>query len=381
MLASLIRPLTQRQRLVDLLIAVGFLAATGFISLINEWGLLISVLMAVAVLFRRYSPAIALAVAWVGAITQILLVLPPLPCNLAIFAVLYTTAAYGTRVVFWAGFVSSILGAGIITVYLWAGLDSVDVFGLPASTIAGAIFTFVAWSFGLLLAWTAGALVRTSVRARETKIAQERAERATYAEQERVRIARDMHDVVAHSLAVVIAQADGARYAAAANPEVATEALTTISSTARAALTDVRLLLAQLRHSETAGPQPTIADLEALYSQVRAAGVDLRVDVDPAPPGVPPAAIQLAVYRILQEALTNSLRHGDGGPVYVRLSWLADRVDLSVQNGINAQRTPSNGHGLIGMSERASLVGGSLNIANNNGVFTVTATLPIGVAP
>ena len=137
-----------------------------------------------------------------------------------------------------------------------------------------------------------------------------------------MRIARDMHDVVAHSLAVVIAQADGARYAPRRRriPAVATEALGTISTTARAALADVRLLLTQLRHSQGDGPQPTLADLEALYAQVRAAGVDLRVDVDPAPPGEPPAAVQLAVYRILQEALTNALRHGDGGPVAVRLA-------------------------------------------------------------
>lgn len=112
----------------------------------------------------------------------------------------------------------------------------------------------------------------------------------------------------------MIAQADGARYAAVSDPGVATQALGTISTTARAALADVRLLLGQLRHSQLDGPQPTLADLEQLYAQVRAAGVDLRVDVDPAPPGIPPAAVQLAVYRVLQEALTNALRHGDQAP-------------------------------------------------------------------
>ena len=124
---------------------------------------------------------------------------------------------------------------------------------------------------------------------------------------------------------------------------VAADALTTISATARSALADVRLLLTQLRHSEGTGPQPTLADLEALYAQVRAAGVELRVDVDPAPTAQPTAAVQLAVYRILQEALTNALRHGDGGPVVVRLAWhAATGSQLEVRNGSRPGDRPSN---------------------------------------
>ena len=240
---------------------------------------------------------------------------------------------------FWLGFASAIVGAGVITVYVFGG--SLALGGMSLSSITTALAVLVAALFALLLSWTVGALVRTSLRARENRAAKERAEADAVAEQERVRIARDMHDVVAHSLAVVIAQADGARYALAAggsagspreSDPAASAALETISSTARAALADVRLLLTQLRHSQGDGPQPTLADLEALYAHVRAAGVQLRVDVDPAPPGTPPASVQLAVYRILQEALTNALRHGDGAPVSVRLRWLADRVELEVRN-------------------------------------------------
>ncbi|WP_306343206.1 histidine kinase dimerization/phosphoacceptor domain-containing protein, partial [Escherichia coli] len=95
----------------------------------------------------------------------------------------------------------------------------------------------------------------------------------------------------AHSLAVVIAQADGARYAAAQNPAAATDALSTISTTARAALSDVRLLLQQLRHSQADGPQPTLADIESLYAQVRAAGVELETTVDSVPDAEPPASV------------------------------------------------------------------------------------------
>ncbi|MET0780563.1 MAG: ATP-binding protein, partial [Microbacterium sp.] len=180
----------------------------------------------------------------------------------------------------------------------------------------------------------------------------------------------------------------------------ASEALGTISSTARAALADVRLLLTQLRQPrsplpaspsapwgvsggrepvQSEGPQPTLADLEELYAQVRAAGVALRVDVDPAPAVAPPAAVQLAVYRILQEALTNALRHGAGGTVAVTLAWQADRVSLEVRNPMRpGDRPAESGHGLIGMGERAGLAGGWLNAADRGGEFVVAATLPIG---
>ena len=243
-----------------------------------------------------------------------------------------------------------------------------------------AIFAILlAAAFALLLAWVTGALVRTAMRAAENSRAQRLAEAETIAEQQRVRIARDMHDVVAHSLAVVIAQADGARYAAAADPDAATAALATISTTARAALTDVRQLLTQLRHTQAEGPQPRLTDLDALYAHVRAAGVELSVDVDPAPPGEPPAAIQLAVYRILQEALTNALRHGVDRHVDVHLGWLPDRVELTVRNArADGPSQPSGGHGLIGMRERAQLVGGRLTAEPQGRFFVVRAALPVG---
>ncbi|HEY9309538.1 MAG TPA: histidine kinase [Microbacterium sp.] len=350
----------------------------------TAFGLLIAGIFSAALAVRRLSPALALGLAWLGAVAQIGLGRPPSFSDVAIFAVLYATAAYGVRPVYWAGFISAIVGALVITVYLFAG----PVFaggGLSWQTLPIALVTLVAAAFALGLSWTIGALVRTAVRARENREAQQRAEAETVAEQERVRIARDMHDVVAHSLAVVIAQADGARYAAATDPAVATDALATISSTARSALADVRLLLGQLRHRQGDGPQPTIADLEELYAQVRAAGVELRVDVDPAPQrssaeGEPAAAVQLAVYRILQEALTNALRHGaPGGPVDVRLAWLPDRVELDVRNPIVPGTQPGRfGHGLIGMRERAQLAGGRLDAADEFGAFTVRAHIPIG---
>ena len=330
----------------------------------------------------RLSPALALTVAWIAALLQMACGFAPGAYDLAIFAVLFATAAWGSTRLMWIGGASALGGGLIAGVYMSLtnepGLIVDPGTGLRLALVAALVGAVSV--LALVMAWGAGLLWRLVLRGRQTREAQVRAEAVAAAEQERVRIARDMHDVVAHSLAVVIAQSDGARYAAAADPAQATAALATIGQTARAALSDVRLLLAQLRHREGQGPQPTLADLEALYAQVRAAGIEPRVTVDPMPPGEPPAAIQLAVYRILQEALTNAIRHGDGD-VDVRLSWLADRVEIDVRNGVDPGHTSAQGgHGLIGMRERAQLVGGTLAAEREGRRFAVRGTLPIGSA-
>lgn len=428
---SVFRQLKPYQIAVDVvtavLVVVAALALEIFVSVSRILGeridrvplVCVAFVLIVALALRRASPGLALGLAWFAALLQMAFGMPPLLVDVVIFGVLYATAAYGSRLVMWLGFGSAVIGAGLTSVYLVApsllrsGWSLSDV--LSQFLVAG-LAVWVAATFALLLAWTVGALVRTALRARANREAQLRAQDEAIAEHQRTTIARDMHDVVAHSLAVVIAQADGARYAAATDPQAAASALGTISTTARAALADVRLLLTQLRHSQADGPQPTLADLEALYAQVRAAGVALRVDVDPVPRIEPPAAVQLALYRILQEALTNALRHGDGGEVAVSLAWHSERVDLAVRNGVHPARmvgdAPSNpqrvtgedassavpsegqdpgqgaghghghghGHGLIGMRERAQLAGGTLAAGRAGEDFVVNASIPLSAA-
>ncbi|KTR96036.1 histidine kinase [Microbacterium testaceum] len=383
-----LRPLRRYQLVTDLVVAglFGLLALSLELASdapsvpVGVGASLMVVAFTAAAAMRRLSPGLALALAWAGALLQMGLGRQPSPTDVVVFAVLYTTAAYGTRRVFWAGFVSAVGGAVVVSLYLVVRTLTSPIQPEDVAAIVGIL---LAAAFALLLAWVTGALVRTAIRATENGRAQRAAEAETIAEQQRVRIARDMHDVVAHSLAVVIAQADGARYAATADPEAATAALATISTTARAALTDVRQLLTQLRHTQAEGPQPRLADLDALYTHVRAAGVELSVDVDPVPPGEPPAAIQLAVYRILQEALTNALRHGADPRVDVYLGWLPDHVELLVRNAraADAPAPPSGGHGLIGMRERAQLVGGRLTAEAQGRFFVVRATLPVRASP
>lgn len=406
------RTLTRTQLTVDIVVA-GVFAMFAVMATLVPWDTIssamlpprvaLAVAMVLTVVFsaagaiRRLAPELALVVCWAAAVVQMVSGLPPLPANIVIFGVLYATAAYGSRRAFWFGLASSLVGAVAIAMYiivvpLLLGYATPNGIG---TYVFATIATFASAAFALLLSWTTGALVRTTLRARENRRAQELAEATAVAEAERTRIARDMHDVVAHSLAVVIAQADGARYAAASDPAVAAATLGTISTTARAALSDVRMLLTQLRHTQAEGPQPTLADLEQLYAQVRAAGVGLRVDVDPTPRADVPAAVQLAVYRILQEALTNALRHGARAEVSVRLAWHAGGVELTVSNPVDPLPAgdphgdprddraagESRGHGLIGMRERAQLVGGHLEAALRGQAFIVNASLPIASGP
>lgn len=392
----MIRPLSRTALVLDIVGAIVLFAvltpvsvvfyAPGSLSFVvsEQLGLaalvVAGILQCGAVAIGRLAPGIALAVAWAGALVQMSAGLAPLPINVAIFGVLYATAAWGTTRVLWTGLASAGVGAVVAGVYM----TFVNDVGVGVSVRSLGVLALIIFSAALALgmAWLGGFLWRMVLRSRRIRQAQARAEAQTVEEQERVRIARDMHDVVAHSLAVVIAQADGARYAAAADPDAATAALGTISQTARGALSDVRMLLTQLRHRQGVGPQPTLADLETLFAQVRQAGIEPRVTVDPMPPGEPPMTTQLAVYRILQEALTNVIRHGAGSEVDVSLAWHAEFVDLRVANAIDpSQGGAGGGHGIIGMRERAQLAGGVLRAEHEGAIFVVRARLPIGSRP
>lgn len=369
--------------LLYLIVGLGFIDMDYFASATSGSAVIIGYAIALAV--RRISPGLSLALAWVFSITQMLVGLYPNLYNVATIVVIYSTAAYGGRVVRWVGLLSVVLGALVAATYLTiqgSGLGvSETLFGwssLPRVAIQLVLL------FGALLAvlappWLLGLLVRAITTTRENRLARGRAESVVAIEQERNRIARDMHDIVAHSLAVVIAQADGARYVRHSNPEAVDEALAAISTTARDALGDVRLLLAQLRHSDSDGPQPTLAELERLLDQFRASGLTIRY-VERGVPVLAAASSQLAAYRIIQEALTNALRHGDQStPVELIVAWQETVLELVVTNTMleNALGERRRGHGIIGMIERATLVGGSVSAHAVGESFVVVASLPI----
>ena len=389
--------LTMRRTLTDIAIALAYLLIVGELTLnighLSEF--LVVVCLAVALGFRRFSPAIALSIAWIAALNQMYVFdVGPIAADLAVLAILYATALYGSRVVRWCGFVSIFLAALLGAVFMKFGVQSVSVglrFQLESLTETALLLLELGAFFVLLVAllglpWTVGNLIRTRRVARESRLAEqsaqeeaEAAEADVIVEQERNRIARDMHDVVAHSLAVVIAQADGARYAQENDPDAVDGALTAISATARDALADVRLLLGQLRHTQNEGPQPALADLSRLLDQLRASGLTISFTTKGTPLQLGTGQ-QLAVYRIVQEALTNALRHGDvKQEVTVRFEWGTDELKMTITSGVVSSPPTSElrlGHGLAGMKERAALVGGSLSTRVNEELFVVVASIP-----
>ena len=392
------RRLRPNQVIVDVLIALVVFVFAVYLNRDDHTGIL-SVGLATAIGFRRFSPALALAVAWGAALFQMYVVkILPSFADLAILAVIYSTAAYGTKAIRWLGFASIFLGSALGAAFIqYRSSNFVLTLHLSATSFAEvAKFVISLGLYGALLLvilglpWTAGNLVRTRVIARESRKAQqlaeidaEGAERDVIVEQERNRIARDMHDVVAHSLAVVIAQADGARYAKATDPDAVDEALTAISSTAREALADVRLLLGQLRHSQTEGPQPALKDLGRLLEQLRASGLIMEFDASgtPLPLGT---GQQLAVYRIVQEALTNVLRHGDSTrAALAHFEWTPIDLEVTITSALTSSPGTSElrvGHGLAGMRERAALVGGRLTTEVDDRRFIVRAVIPATVS-
>lgn len=394
---------TQRTTLiVDGILAALFFAVCVLYAFVGGWpDVVVVTLFSAALAIRRVAPGAALVVAWVAACAQMLMLRELQPADAAVFVVVYSTAAFGSSAVRWWGLGSAGAGAVLAAAYLSVVMPLVNGMGVaPAADALGRLMwsglVFGAALTGLVLAWTIGLLAKTVRDAREQgrraeldRREREHAEYRYVVEQERSRIARDMHDVVAHSLAVVIAQADGARFAARTRPETAVEALETIAGVARGALGDVRSLLGELRHREGGSPQPVLDDLDDLVEQVRGAGLDVRRTErgERVPLG---AGHQIAVYRIVQEGLTNALRHGDASePVDLALEWDPHGVAVRVENavpgdaasGAEPDAAPGPRHGIPGMRERAELAGGSFAAESlPTGRFRITARIPVQAA-
>jgi signal transduction histidine kinase len=244
---------------------------------------------------------------------------------------------------------------------------------------------------GLVVAgtWLLGHYVRTrrllvhELEQRAVDLEREREERAARAvAEERLRIARELHDVLAHTMSVVAVQAGTGRLVGRDHPDDALQALTTIETTARSAMHEMRQMVAVLRaDGESAAsitPTPDLGDLPALVAKVVEAGVavEARVEGDPRPL---PTGIGLAAYRILQEALTNVIRHAGPAHASVLIRYTDDNVTLEVRDDGRGPAVAANGgHGLVGMRERAAVHGGELVAgAAPNGGFVVTARLPL----
>lgn len=310
--------------------------------------------------------------------------------DVAMLVILYTVAAGDLPR--WIS--RTALGVGLLASPLYFLRFGVDKGLSNPENVLYALFVIVPFA----LAWVAGDSLRTrrayyaQLIERNERLENQREAQAKVAvAAERARIARELHDVVAHNVSVMVVQADGAAYVMDVAPEQAKEALQTISGTGRQALAEMRRLLGVLRtgepqESEDYVPQPDVEQIEVLVEQVRAAGLAVDFEVEGAPRKLP-TGVELTAYRIVQEALTNTRKHG--GPdarASVRLVYFDDGLGLLVEDdGRGAAHelyedggADGAGHGLIGMRERIGMVGGTLDTGPRpGGGFRISALLPL----
>jgi signal transduction histidine kinase len=358
-------------------------------------GLVSTLLVVVPMAWRRRAPVPAAAVVVLGGLVQLLVSDEFLVANVAVLVMVYSLAAYAPgwarRAVLVVGLVAAFLASVRWFSGIYLGDTSLDPTGGSAQTVQSVLVSTAAIAVLVLASWALGSLRRSRLRHladledRARLLELERAQEVRLAATaERARIAREMHDVVAHSLSVVIAQADGGRYAGRADPAAATGALEAISATGRQALADMRSLLGVLREDgeREYAPQPDVGAIESLVQDVRGSGLDVDLIVAGRPRPLP-AGPQLAAYRIVQESLTNVLKHaGPARRAWVRLHWRDSALELSVLDdgrGAAAAAADTGGQGLLGMRERAELHGGQLDAGpRSGGGYGVHAVLPYG---
>ncbi|MFD8570702.1 sensor histidine kinase [Streptomyces sp. NPDC057694] len=347
-----------------------------------------AVLLSVVVTLRRRMPERMLILTIVTGLAQLILDAETSPADFAMLVIVYTCAANGAR---WSSRLA--LGAGLCAAPI-AQVRWPEESASGAGQIAVTVFTMVPFA----LAWVLGDSLRTrraylaELEERAARLEKEREAQSKVAvAAERARIARELHDVVAHNVSVMVVQADGAAYVLDNAPDQAKKALETISGTGRQALAEMRRLLGVLRtgereQGEAYVPQPDVEQIEDLVAQVRTAGlpVDFKVEGTPRPL---PSGVELTAYRIVQEALTNTRKHG--GPnagASVRLVYFDDGLGLLVEDdGKGAPHelyedggADGRGHGLIGMRERVGMVGGTLDAGPRpGGGFRISVLLPL----
>lgn len=352
----------------------------------------ISLALSVVIALRRRAPEKMLLLAAGTGVAQLVTSVQPYPGNFAFLVIIFTVASGSTL---WASRVALVgaLLTPLIATLRWPepGQDTIG-------RVLGCLFLTVTFA----LAWVLGDSLRTrrayyqQLEERAARLEKEREAQAKVAvAAERARIARELHDVVAHNVSVMVVQADGGAYVLDSAPDQTRQALETISGTGRQALAEMRRLLGVLRTGEPARdgdeyvPQPGVEQLTELVDQVRGAGltVDFKIEGTPRPL---PSSVELTAYRIVQEALTNSRKHG--GPrvgAHVRLHYGDGELSLLAEDdGRGAQAdlyeeggTDGLGQGLIGMRERVGMVGGNLHAGPRpGGGFRISAVLPLKAA-
>ncbi|WP_344949811.1 sensor histidine kinase [Terrabacter ginsenosidimutans] len=341
------------------------------------WAWVLALMLTLPYAVHRRFPWAALAVVLTALLAWSLLHYAAYP-GVSVFVLLFGLALHGRRR-------DSLLALGASGAALAVALAAQPVGVVTANDV---ISTFLATA----VAWLAGDNLRqrrlrwSAMEERARLLEREREDRARAAvAAERLRIARELHDIVAHSMSVVAVQAGVGRHVIDTDVAAAGQALGVIEATSRDALVEMRRMLGVLRRGDEAAatrPMPGLADLPALVAETRAAGLGVTLEWSGDVADVP-AGVSLAAYRVVQESLTNVIKHG--GPVaHVRVSCGEHEVELEVtddgrrqQEHAASSRGSSAGHGLVGMRERVELYGGSFHAAPRpGGGYGVQARLP-----
>ena len=381
---------SRNDRLIDVALALAvFAASLGLLAGGSDWegggkfdalGVLLTAVASLPLVAWRRAP---LSVFVITAVASTVLrgfwepAGPPLGPTVALYLVAFSGDGSRAR---------TALTLAVVGVMLVAHLAATGL-GQYSFPVVEILFGVVVWGG----AWLAGD--RTRLRRERMVELEERAERAERdaererllaAAEERGRIARDLHDSAGHAINVILVHAGMGRLQAERDPEAAREAFDTIEQVARETVGEidqmVRVLREDVAPSDEVEPPPGLAALDGLVQRHRDAGLQVTTTINgdrrPLPPGVDRGA-----YRILQEALTNAARHGDGSAA-VELDFGPGLLEVTVANPIKsdgAARAPGGGHGVIGMRERAALLGGSLEAGARNGSFELHARLPFSV--
>jgi signal transduction histidine kinase len=347
-------------------------------------GVTLTIACCLPLVWRRRYPLIVFAVVGGASLALSLLLYSESFAGLASVIALYTVAANCERAVgIWC--LLATLGATAVLFLL------IDIPFTGVDLLASLAVYFGAWAFGRGIQVSRAYVAELELRASRNTQAQEADTRAALAE-ERGRIARELHDVVAHHVSVMTVQASAAQRTLDRDPERSREAMAAVEATGRAALVEMRRIVGVLRAGAEVlpgdlGPQPGVAELVDLVDQLREAGLDvaLRIEGDRRTLS---AGVDLTVYRIVQEALTNALKHAGPTRAWVTLEYrtaeLVVRVNDSggMSGGVRDDTPLRPGHGLIGMRERVALYGGRLDIGPGaRGGFEVSASIPFDQVP
>jgi signal transduction histidine kinase len=334
-------------------------------------GVVLAAVASLPLVARRQAPLGVFAATGVGSVALVALDYPPGPPIGSMVAIYFVGLAGSRRV-------SGRLALAVVLFYYVAHVTAAG-FGREELPVVPALFGALtlggAWVLGDRVRLRRERMAELEERARRAEREAERERRLATAE-ERTRIARDLHDSAGHAINVILVHAGAARLLAEKDPGRSRDAIATIETVARETLGEIDALVRALREDEEAVEQPGLAALDTLVKRHRDAGLDVEVLVNgPRRPLGP--AVDQAAYRILQESLTNALRHGNGG-AKLALTYGADALEIGVANPSPTPGPAEPGHGIVGMRERASLLGGSVSYQSMNGLFRVLAHLPYG---